>query len=129
MVRKRRARGRGPSRWWRASEALAKVAAGCASLLVLGSVIEARPGAVLGVGWTGLAWALVGVVAGVVGVRCARRAAFIEQAATAAADTTRPPAGTGPPAGPENSRSGAEGRLQSLTVVSGDKDPTKSGGA
>ena len=83
MVRKRSARGRGPSRWWRASEALLKIVAGCAALLTLGSALEAESGALLGVGWRGAAWALVAGSAGAAGVLCARRARTLERSAEA----------------------------------------------
>ena len=104
MVRKRSARGRGPSRWWRASEALAKIAAGCAALLSpwVGhrGRSERRPRCWMDRPRLGAGRARRRRRRRA--MRAPRRAADIEQGAASARNTGEPPPSSSPPTRPEN---------------------------
>lgn len=89
---------------------------------VLGSVIEASDRAVLGIGWRGITAARVGLGAGAVGVRCARRARTLERGAAPADEGPAAPQDDGAEERPQSGRSAPPGRQQSDCCLR-DKDP------
>ena len=79
-MRKRRHRGRGPSRWWRAAEAVAKVCAGVALLGGVHAVLTywTPPDSVWRALGAGAGWFVVAAAAAVLGRVCAQRSLALE---------------------------------------------------